>query len=183
VTMSTTIFATAPLELLMEMIFQWRASELGIVMTLLGIAGAVALTVVVPTGLYVFGKFYKVSSTEIDKVDIRLIQVGCFTVFLGAILMGFAGNGLVFVVGACTIQMSAMTSPVVQSAVVKYAEKKHIGLVFGALNQIVQLSSILAQTTSLAIFQRFIDSDPRITLHLSATAMGLFIIVLIVLLR
>jgi hypothetical protein len=179
----TLLFAAAPLDLLMEMIYQWRASELGVVIALSGIAGAVSLTVIAPVGLYVFGKLYKTFSTEIDKVDIRLIQFCATAVLLGAAMMAFAGNWMVFLVGACIIQISTMASPIILSVVVKYAEKKHIGLVFGAMNQIVQLSTIIATTTSLSVFQHFIDTDPRITLHVSSVVMGFFLIVLVTVLR
>jgi MFS family permease len=179
----TLLFASAPLDLLMEMIYQWRASELGVVMTLSSVASAVSLTVVVPVGLYVFGKLYKTSSTEIDKIDIRLIQFCATTVLLGSAMMAFAENSVVFLVGNCIIQMSVTVSPIILSVMVKYAEKKHIGLVFGAMNQVAQVSSIIATSAGLSIFQRFINTDPRITLHISTTVMGLFFILLVAVLK
>jgi Major Facilitator Superfamily len=183
IVVSVTMFSASPLSLLIEMIFQWRASELGVVLTLVASAASIALTVVVPVCLHLFGKLYKVSTTEIDKVDIRILQIGCLAVFLGPLLMALAGNAAVFLLGACTLQMWAITSPVIQSVIVKYSEKKHIGLVFGAMNQIVQVSTVVGQTMGLAIFQKFIQTDPRINLHISTVVMGLFLIIVFLVLR
>lgn len=182
-TISVIIFGNAPLELLVEMAFQWRASELGYIMTLIGGVGAVVMTIGVPFGIKTFSRIYKVSSTELDNVDIRLIELGVISVTVGLALMGFATSPAVFVLGACVSQMGVAAAPVIQSTIVKYAEKKRIGMVFGAMDQMSQVSSLLAQTVSLAMFQRFIAIEPRITLHLAFAMIGMFTIAVLIVLR
>lgn len=178
-----TMFTIAPIELLMEMMFQWRASELGIVMTLVGGVAALSLSVLVPLLLHVFGQIYKASSNGIDKIDTRIIQIGCLSLFFGILLMACSPTATMFLVGLCVAQVWTIIPPVVQSVLVKYADKKHIGMVFGAMNQVGQASILIGQSLGLAVFQYFIEVNVRSNMYISSALTGFFILIIFFILR
>lgn len=177
------MYELAPLQMLLEMAFHWRAREIGIVMTILGVVGSFSLTVLVPILLRVLGKIYQTSNTSIDKIDKRIINIGCLCLLVGSLCMAFTETSAMFLLGLCACELLGVVSPVIQSVVIKYADEKQIGLIFGAMSQVVQMSVIVGQAVGLGSFKFFLDIDAKMNIYIGTLIWTITIIVVFNILR
>jgi DHA1 family tetracycline resistance protein-like MFS transporter len=124
--------------------FHWSELQVSLMLALVGVCSAIVQAVLVGRLVPALG-------------ERRTLLLGLACGVVGFLVFGFAGTGLVFLLGMPISALWGLASPATQSLITKHVSADAQGRVQGALMSLVSLAGIFAPLSFAGIFGLFIS--------------------------
>lgn len=132
--------------------FEWDPVVLGYFISLSGTGRCVILLLVAPMLLNILKKYFTTDPTSIDKIDIISIRISLIFVLLSVITAMTAQQSFGLFLCGIFQSFSALISPTIQSAIVKYVSHASIGEYFGSIALIRSMIMLIVPPILLSIY-------------------------------
>ncbi|ODV60341.1 uncharacterized protein ASCRUDRAFT_76343 [Ascoidea rubescens DSM 1968] len=153
----------------------WTSIEIGYFVSITGFSRAIILLFFTPFYLSFLKKIlnFKVNTNKIDNIDKFTITI-CLVFETVAVSLMLLNKTKFFYLSALINGIGALTTPTIQSAIVKYAilsrkNKEKIGEIFSAMTLIRGIVSIVMPSTYLYIYSITVKFNPKFCFYIMLT--------------
>ncbi|KAL3236568.1 uncharacterized protein RNJ42_01662 [Nakaseomyces bracarensis] len=159
--MCSTTASMPALILFTTYMFDWQTVEIGYFVSFSGITRALILLLISPYFVSFLKKIYKVSIEKVDLIDMTSIRISMIAIVCGILMIITNPHSVNTVIYYASFQaFSALLSPTIQSAIVKYCPKDKTGLCFGGMALIRSLSMLVFPPLLLSIYGSTVSTSP-----------------------
>ncbi|SCV01716.1 LAMI_0G13278g1_1 [Lachancea mirantina] len=166
-----------PLILLATYLYNWDSVKLGNFISFVGFGKAAILLIPGPLVLHWLKKRHTVLDKSVDFIDLTVLRISSFFVVLSVFSVFMGSQEFAIYLFAFCQNLSALLSPTIQAAIIKYCSPSSLGQVFGAIALIRNLSSLIFPPLLLSIYSRTVTTNPKlfllVPLVMSAACFGL----------
>lgn len=132
--------------------FNFTSVENNYFISLLGSSRFIILSTVFPQILKLARNRWPHSTTRIDYIDKRIIQMGVLFSTLGLLIMAEAPTGAIFLSSVVVMSLGSGTSPLIRNGIIKHAPKNKVGEVLGAANVLAKAEGIVTPMVFATIY-------------------------------
>jgi hypothetical protein len=164
-----------------ETMFQWTAVETGYIISILGGAKVVQLSVIYPVVVALLRRIWHFSTHRLDLVDTTVIRIALAACCISMAVIAYAPNGSVFLVGLIGMSFGSLSSPIIKNAIIKYSQRNSVGEVMGALGFVTSTCLITAPLLFFSAYKWTLDTRPYFVFELTTALYAVLLLVTLLL--
>ncbi|KAG5368666.1 putative membrane protein [Yarrowia sp. C11] len=146
--------------------FKWGTEQTGNMISIMGLSKVLAVMLFMPVVMSILNRVFVTRLNHIDMTDLFVIRLGMIVNCLGWLGVATATSGPLFLVAVASMSLSSTASPTLQSALVKYIDRKDTGRLLGALALLHHICSLLAPIVFTSIYTLTVDTRPEICFYI-----------------
>lgn len=153
----------SPLILFATYKYNWKATQLGYFISLLGFGKTIALMTIIPFLMKVLKRNYTVHSDRVDDVDRVSLRISFFLMaFAICFLLYFNNYEIAILIFGFIEALSAFAPAALQASIIKYFDLKNAGEIYGALALLRGLVMLVFPPILLHIYGATVQSIPML---------------------
>jgi MFS family permease len=164
-----------------ETIFQWTAVETGYIISILGGAKVVQLSLIYPVVVASLRRIWHFSTHRLDLVDTTVIRIALAACCVSMAVIAYAPNGSVFLVGLIGMSFGSLSSPIIKNAIIKYSQRNSVGEVMGALGFVTSTCLVTAPLLFFSAYKWTLDTRPYFVFELTTALYAVLMLVTLLL--
>lgn len=141
--------------------FKWGTEQTGNMISIMGLSKVLSVMLLMPIIMRVLNYYFRTRLNHIDMNDLFVIRLGMIVNCAGWLGVATAKSGTVFLLAVASMSLSSTASPTLQSALVKYIDRKDTGRLLGALALLHHICSLFAPIVFTSIYTLTVDTTPQ----------------------
>lgn len=146
--------------------FKWGTEQTGNMISIMGLSKVLAVMLFMPVVMGILNRVFVTRLNHIDMTDLFVIRLGMIVNCIGWFGVATATSGTLFLIAVASMSLSSTASPTLQSALVKYIDRKDTGRLLGALALLHHICSLLAPIVFTSIYTLTVDTRPEICFYI-----------------
>ncbi|AOW02349.1 YALI0C04796p [Yarrowia lipolytica CLIB122] len=146
--------------------FKWGTEQTGNMISLMGLSKVLAVMLFMPVVMGILNRVFVTRLNHIDMTDLFVIRLGMIVNCMGWFGVATATSGTLFLIAVASMSLSSTASPTLQSALVKYIDRKDTGRLLGALALLHHICSLLAPIVFTSIYTLTVDTRPELCFYI-----------------
>lgn len=148
--------------------FNWHQGSVGMLMTVMALAGMMSSVVIFPLVQKFLLRFYQVRADAVDSVDKFFMVLAITCNALGFIVMGAASNSAVFFIGFYLFGHASLAEVVAKPALLKLVPSDGTASLITAISVMERISSTIVPVTLLYIYEETLSTSPSLLFQVQA---------------
>ncbi|KAG5360879.1 putative membrane protein [Yarrowia sp. B02] len=153
--------------------FKWGTEQTGNMISIMGLSKVLAVMLLMPVVMNILNRVFVTRLNHIDMTDLFVIRLGMVVNCLGWFGVATATSGTVFLIAVASMSLSSTASPTLQSALVKYIDRKDTGRLLGALALLHHICSLSAPIVFTSIYTLTVDTRPELCFYIVSVIFAL----------